>query len=328
MNWTKDKLEELISSQTEENISLDYKASESFGRNDSRKAEITKDVSAFANSAGGTIIYGIKEYSELSKKHLPEKFDPVDRTQFTREWIEQIINNIRPRISNISIQPVSIDDNDNHVVYVVDIPQGLTAHQAIDYRYYKRFNFESVPMHDHEIRDVNARGQYPLLNLEFDIVVETYYESIIPGVPFPSTGQPKKHDNYQLIVKATNHGNRYAEYVNAIIKIPSRIVKLKESIIHTDEYEARKTTISHIFMDNTHRDVVGSNMGYPQYGPSRFDPILPKITRKLDEIDLDSTYKKEDEHNLSIEWTVYADNAPPISGEIKIDEIPFIDKRK
>jgi hypothetical protein len=45
----------------------------------------------------------------------------------------------------------------NDVAYVVEIPQSETAHPALDNRYYKRFNFESVPMADHEIRDVMHR---------------------------------------------------------------------------------------------------------------------------------------------------------------------------
>ncbi|MBI4641109.1 MAG: hypothetical protein HY731_10470, partial [Candidatus Tectomicrobia bacterium] len=45
----------------------------------------------------GTIIYGVKEYLAPDKKHLPEKLDGIDRTQFSKEWLEQVINgNIEP----------------------------------------------------------------------------------------------------------------------------------------------------------------------------------------------------------------------------------------
>ena len=40
---------------------------------------------------------------------------------------------------------------------VVEIPKSLTAHQARDLRYYRRYNFESVAMVDYEIRDVMNR---------------------------------------------------------------------------------------------------------------------------------------------------------------------------
>ena len=50
----------LISAGVEESAALDYKRADSLNkRDDKKKTEITKDVSSFANSAGGTIIYGI-----------------------------------------------------------------------------------------------------------------------------------------------------------------------------------------------------------------------------------------------------------------------------
>lgn len=94
-------IKELVDNEVEENLSLEYKAAHALGKTDSKKKEITKDVSAMANSAGGTIYYGVKEYTEPDKKHLPEKLDPVDRTEINREWLEQVINTIRPKINNL-----------------------------------------------------------------------------------------------------------------------------------------------------------------------------------------------------------------------------------
>ena len=114
------------------------------GASDGKKTEITKDVSAMANSAGGLIIYGIREFDDKAKRHLPEKIDPIDRTLFSREWLEQVINNIRPRIDKLRITPVPVDPNahPNSVVYVVEIPRSITAHQDSDLRYYRRYNFQ------------------------------------------------------------------------------------------------------------------------------------------------------------------------------------------
>ena len=52
-------LEDLINNEVEENLHLDYKSAGSLSKEDKKKAEITKDVSAFANSDGGIIVYGI-----------------------------------------------------------------------------------------------------------------------------------------------------------------------------------------------------------------------------------------------------------------------------
>jgi hypothetical protein len=167
MAWTAEQIQDLIDKKIEEGPRLDYKAAAALGRSDSKKNDITKDISAFANSAGGTVIYGLKEFDDDARKHLPEKIDPVDGKEFSREWIDQIIGQISPRIANLRITPVRAGSEAWHTCYVVEVPQGHTAHQARDLRYYRRYNFESVPMADHEIRDVMNRREHP--NLEFRI---------------------------------------------------------------------------------------------------------------------------------------------------------------
>lgn len=166
--WNQERIEqEYVLASAEEGTTLEYKAADALGKSGGKKKEITKDVSAMANAAGGMIIYGIKEYDEKGKRHLPEKLDPIDRTQFPREWLDQVINNIRPRIEGLTIFPVDIDTGPNNAVYAVDVPQSTTAHQAADLRYYRRYNFEVLPMLDHEIRDVMNRGTTPDAQVEF-----------------------------------------------------------------------------------------------------------------------------------------------------------------
>ena len=84
-NWTEAKLNNFIASGIEESLTLEYKSAEALDRNEYKKKEITKDVSAMANSAGGTLIYGISESAEIDKRHLPEKITPVNRSEFPRE---------------------------------------------------------------------------------------------------------------------------------------------------------------------------------------------------------------------------------------------------
>ena len=61
---TKTDLDSLILNHIEENIHLDYKAADALSKSDNKKKEISKDVSAFANSDGGVIIYGIREFAD------------------------------------------------------------------------------------------------------------------------------------------------------------------------------------------------------------------------------------------------------------------------
>jgi len=53
------------------------------------------------------------------------------------------------------------------VIYVIWVPQSSRApHMAADHRFYKRFNFESAPMEEYEVRDVARRSEAPDLKLE------------------------------------------------------------------------------------------------------------------------------------------------------------------
>ena len=60
-DWTESDVISLINLGEEEGSALEFKRAESLDPSEKNKTEISKDVSAFANSAGGTIVYGIAE---------------------------------------------------------------------------------------------------------------------------------------------------------------------------------------------------------------------------------------------------------------------------
>jgi len=125
----------------------------------------------------GTIVYGVTENG-----HLPASIDDgLDPSLTTREWLEQVINStIQRRIQGIRINQILLNKTrPGHVAYVVSIPSSLHApHMASDHRFYKRFNFQSVAMEEHEVRDTarreaersqreqQEREQTPFLSLE------------------------------------------------------------------------------------------------------------------------------------------------------------------
>lgn len=164
-DWDQARLQRYIDEAIEESLTLEYKSGDALLNGNGRQREIAKDVSAMANSAGGVIIYGISEHIERELRHRPAGFTPVDRRECSKETLEQIISsNIEPRISGIKIFPVPLDSSPLHVAYVVSIPQSDTAHQVTrTKRYYKRFNFEAVPMEDYELRDVLSRTSHPVV---------------------------------------------------------------------------------------------------------------------------------------------------------------------
>jgi hypothetical protein len=156
------ELEQMIRDQVQENIHLDYKDSRAV-RKDARD-DFAKDVSAFANSDGGVLIYGVQE-----KDHLPITTDDgVDDSEISREWIEAaIMTGINPRVEDVRIRP--IPKSQGRSLYVIEVQKSFRGpHQTTDKRYYKRHNFKSVPMEDYEINDVRNRRRRldPLVSFE------------------------------------------------------------------------------------------------------------------------------------------------------------------
>jgi hypothetical protein len=294
--WTENKIKNFIESETEESLTLEYKSAEALGKSDYQKKEITKDVSALANSAGGLLIYGIREFSETNKRHLPEKITPVNRAEFPREWIEQIINSIRPRIKGIFIHSVQLSSSENDVVYVIEVPQSSTAHQARNHRYYKRFNFQSVPMEDYEIRDVIFREQMP------DVVVRFLVEL--------------KDTEQNLIIQAKNLGSAYARYVACFVDVPVKIlvnIENKRSIKDGGKYyRHRLTNLNQEYADETFK--------------ANF-PLLRSMTMSW-KIPLKENFAELKEAKWFIKLKVYADNSLPKEDKVRFDEIEIVDLRK
>lgn len=323
------ELETLIMDGVEENIHLEYKSTDALQNTEHYKKEIAKDVSAMANSAGGVIIYGIKEFGSGEKKHLPEKITPVKRSVISKEWLDQVISNgISPKIDELRIYPIPLEQVDE-VVYVVEIPQSSTAHQNTkDFKYYKRYNFESVPMLDYEIKDIMNRLKFPLIELDFEIEEYTYEEGkslFIPQYkPFTfgkdAVEPPKMFiTTYTLKVFPINKGKVYANYINYYVQLP-------ELICDSDAIKYLKKPnegLVEFYGENTFRDVVGvKNVGLysvPEYGPSRFDPVLPGLKGRSEKIKLDTHYTS---YECELKWIVYADNASPQKGSMRLNEIP------
>ena len=273
MEWTLDKINQYITNGIEENLHLDYKGAHSLEKNDKKKDEISKDISAFANSDGGVIIFGIKEFDIKDKRHLPEKLDPIDGLEFNKEWLEDVINSrIAPRIPNIIITPIQIlDPQENQVIYVIEIPKSNTAHQAHDKKYYKRFNFKSEPMEDWEIKDIINRQQKTNIQIKF-------YPSPLLNIDLAIRNNlPIDFDIY-----AKNISNRITSYVNCFISGNHLTAK---SIIKP---RIQRSDFEYLFCNEKKREIVIQDTSYI-IGTDRI-PILPQTEVYIGDITLAPTF--------------------------------------
>jgi len=256
--WSLDKINQFILDGIEENIHLDYKGSGSISKTSDKKKEISKDVSAFANSDGGTIIYGVREFDETGKTHLPERIDPIDANEYSKEWLEQVINStISPTISNIIISPIQVGQKEeNKVIYVVENPKSNTAHQMNDKRYYRRYNFQSIAMEDWEIKDVINRLERTDVQLEYMPPLQFLKEH--PEIDMPEI---------RIDIWVRNVGNKVIKYLDCYmtadsgaaknIKKPSKYHAFEE---HFSNIIEREITIkSESFVVNSERAVILPN---------------------------------------------------------------------
>ena len=140
-------IESLIQDQIGESLTLEYK--KDLG---TKNSEIAKDISAFANTSGGVIIYGIEEDGRIpTSKHWIEGAK-------IKEKIENIILTvIQPRLRDVVINPISNPENSSQAIFVVNIPESPDSPHMADHSYYRRYNFQSVPMEDYEVKDVIFR---------------------------------------------------------------------------------------------------------------------------------------------------------------------------
>jgi hypothetical protein len=112
--------------------------------------------------------------------------------------------------------PFTTDPTPGKVAYVVVVPASIRApHQAADKRFYKRFNFESVPMEEYESRDTANRSAVPDLDIEFSFVPD--------GAKASLTGDGAYYSEIELIAVISNSAQAVAEYAVIHLFLDSRI---------------------------------------------------------------------------------------------------------
>lgn len=202
----------LTSSGEPESIILDYKKMVSgSGR---EKAELAKDICAFANSQGGYLVIGVEE-QRGKPVHPPCGTERMLERQKAEEWIEQVINsNIAQRV-NTDIKVIAIPESDDLCIIVVHVPMSIRMPHMVtgerDNRYYrrifKRHQFESLPAEEYEVREMFEKG-----SRMFDTVKE-YLSS--QGYVDPSSDSFADNAYTENLGMLIRHGMENREMVQA-----------------------------------------------------------------------------------------------------------------
>ncbi len=125
-------LKMLIADEVDEQLRIEYKAELKYATNDDKK-EFLRDVSSFANTAGGDTFFGISE-----TKGKPVRIDGLvvaDTDKLTSTLEQMIRDGLEPKLSGHRVRPIRLQSG-NYVI-VVRIPRSYAAPH--------RVRFQSTP---------------------------------------------------------------------------------------------------------------------------------------------------------------------------------------
>ena len=206
---TIENFKEFIAREPEETMHLEFKSGDTFSSGD--RGAITKAVSSFANSDGGILIIGVKEIKMKGISHA----GPIDGVKadakHSKEALENVIvSGISPRIAPLYIVRL---DEDGKSIFILDIPKsGRAPHMASDKRYYRRQNFQKVPMEHYEVEDyLFGRRSTPRLTAKFSLSLGKLTRDAL---------------RFSMEILLRNHGKSMARYVLFTLQIKGMAVTL------------------------------------------------------------------------------------------------------
>lgn len=134
-NITKEDLKNLVRNHKQEDSFLDFKR-DLYGKTDTDKKELLKDVSAFANGSGGEIIIGIEEDNYSQAKTLCGF--TTTNISVEKNRIEQIImNGLEPKLDTFKVRYIHIG---NHkFVMIIRIEHSPLFPHMVSFQRFNKF---------------------------------------------------------------------------------------------------------------------------------------------------------------------------------------------
>jgi predicted HTH transcriptional regulator len=105
----------LIDTKYKERQGMEYKR-EMYGRNDSDKKELLRDISSIANAYGGYLIVGI----ETDDEEIPNRTVGVVDAENERNRIEQLcLASIEPRIPGLKTRVIRLNTGEDIIIVII-----------------------------------------------------------------------------------------------------------------------------------------------------------------------------------------------------------------
>lgn len=154
LTLSEETLREFLSLRAAEGLYLDYKEALSGASEKESKREFLKDVTAFANAAGGQLFLGVKEPSEGVS--VESQLVGLENGDAVAQDLERLAStSVDPRIPGLRIVSVSLANGRSCVV--IHIPPSNSRPHMVNYAghrsFYARHSESSFPMTTHEVRE-------------------------------------------------------------------------------------------------------------------------------------------------------------------------------
>jgi len=141
-------LQSLIDNQVSEGMTIDYKQMLNVQKSSDKK-EFLNDISSFANTQGGYIIYGMKEEKGIASELCGIT---LENTDIEIQKLENLIRDgLEPRVYGTQIKPINL--NSNRYILIIRIPRSFNPPHMVTIDGHRKFYGR------------NSSGKY-LLNVE------------------------------------------------------------------------------------------------------------------------------------------------------------------
>lgn len=275
--------------------------------------ELAKQLSAFANMGGGQIIYGLKDDGTVDSGGVSTQVK-----NGTKEWLERqipglteyeipgfVVHEFGPKGRGSQIQA-------GKALYVVDVPDSDRApHQSTrDRKYYVRLGSQSQPAPHKMIEDIRNRQKHPNV-----LLMEATTED--------TEANPVREDLYFCVLDA------------ALRIVLANVGSLKS----TDTFlllHPQQGSFTFSLDKEIATGVTGTQKGNYQWQLNRPFPPQAEVSFRAQyhvpaRFNPHPQFRKwfNDEENIpfediAIEWTVFADSAPPKKGTITLATLNLI----
>jgi hypothetical protein len=158
-------VQQLVTDECPESMTLEYKAEQSFDRG--ARLEIAKDISSFANTKGGVIIYGVPEKRVshgVEEDAIPESeygIAPIQNFEIRLE--SALAETVSPHLPDLWIKKVKVSQRPDYVVYVVWHPESWLGPHMVqasgEQNFHRRGLKRTIKMTEPEIREAYMRVQ-------------------------------------------------------------------------------------------------------------------------------------------------------------------------